>query len=283
MIKGMELLPPHAHPDGQPAPGPAYSFHLLFPRVGTIAETGRLSYPHDQHRYRPSITMRVLFVLIVLEHDRRKVLHFNVTEHPTGAWTAQQIVEGFADREAAHYLIRDRDSRYSAEVRLRIRSLGMQEIPTAPQSPWQNPYAERLIGSIRRECLNHYIILNARHLKRKIVFLFPLLPRIENPLELWQAMSVPSSGVEGWKDCRNSNNSAVFITDMNVLQHSKFCPDRLLANDRHSRLRAFHHGHHECALGRVVHAAPGVPRNCTGDGKRATKSRVARRASMPAL
>ena len=117
----------------------------------------------------PTITMKVLFVFLVLEHDRRKVLHFHVTEHPTGAWTAQQIVEAFADREAARYLIRDRDSRYSAEVRLRIRSLGMQEIPTAPQSPWQNPYAERLIGSIRRECLNPYVILNARHLKRALV------------------------------------------------------------------------------------------------------------------
>ena len=99
--------------------------------------------------------MRVLFVLIVVEHDRRKVLHFKVTEHPTGAWTAQQIVEAFAEREAVPYLIRDRDSRYGAEVRLRIQSLGMQEILTAPRSPWQNPYAERLIGSIRRECLNH--------------------------------------------------------------------------------------------------------------------------------
>src|SRR3954468_6695292 len=119
----------------------------------------------------PTITMKVLFVLIVLEHDR-KVLHFNVTEHPTGAWTAQQIVEAFADREAAPYLIRDRDTRYSAEVRLRIKSLGIQEILTAPQSPWQNPYAERLIGSIRRECLNHYVILNARHLKRTLSYYF---------------------------------------------------------------------------------------------------------------
>jgi transposase InsO family protein len=116
----------------------------------------------------PTITMKVLFVFIVLEHDRRKVLHFNVTEHPTGAWTAQQIVEAFADREAARYLIRDRDSRYSADVRLRIQSLGIQELLTAPKSPWQNPYAERLIGSIRRECLNHYIILNARHLKKTL-------------------------------------------------------------------------------------------------------------------
>jgi len=118
--------------------------------------------------------MKVLFVFIVLEHGRRKVLHFNVTEHPTAAWSAQQIVEAFADREPARYLIRDRDSIYGTEVRLRIKSLGMEEVLTAPQSPWQNPYAERLIGSIQRECLNHYIILNARHLNA--VLLFPPLP-----------------------------------------------------------------------------------------------------------
>jgi len=120
----------------------------------------------------PTVTMRVLFVLIALEHDRRKVLHFNVNEHPTGSWTAQQIVEAFANRDAAQYLIRGRDSRYSAEVQSRIKSLGIHEILTAPQSPWQNPYAERLIGSIRRECLNHYIVLNARHLKRTLASYF---------------------------------------------------------------------------------------------------------------
>lgn len=109
--------------------------------------------------------MKVLFVFIVLHHHRRQVLHFNVTEHPTAAWTAQQIVEAFADRETAPYLIRDRDSVYGTEVRQRIAALGIQEALTSPRSPWQNPYAERLIGSIRRECLNHFIILNARHLK----------------------------------------------------------------------------------------------------------------------
>src|SRR3954463_7380016 len=119
-------------------------------------------------------------------HDRRKVLHFNVTEHPTGAWTAQQIVEAFADREAAPYLIRDRDTRYSAEVRLRIKSLGIQEILTAPQSPWQNPYAERLIGSIRRECLNHYVILNARHLKRTLSYYFRYYHESRTHLSLGQ-------------------------------------------------------------------------------------------------
>src|SRR5947199_6148158 len=139
----------------------------------------------------PTITMKVLFVFLVLEHDRRKVLHFHVTEHPTGAWTAQQIVEAFADREAAHYLIRDRDGRYSAEVRLRIQSLGMQEILTAPQSPWQNPYAERLIGSIRRECLNHYVILNARHLKRTLTSYFDYYQRSRTHLALGKDCPTP--------------------------------------------------------------------------------------------
>ena len=103
----------------------------------------------------PTVAMKVLYVFFVLEHRRREVLHFNVTEHPTAAWTAQQIVEAFADREAARYLIRDRDGRYGTEVRLRIKSLGIRETLTAARSPWQNPYAERLIGSVRRECLNH--------------------------------------------------------------------------------------------------------------------------------
>ena len=120
----------------------------------------------------PTITMRVLFVFLVLEHGRRQVLHFNVTEHPTAAWTAQQIVEAFTDRDAPRYLIRDRDGVYGNDVRLRIASLGIEEVLTAPRSPWQNPYAERLIGSIRRDCLNHFVILNARHLKRTLALYF---------------------------------------------------------------------------------------------------------------
>lgn len=120
----------------------------------------------------PTITMRIVFVFLVLEHGRRQVLHFNVTEHPTAAWTAQQIVEAFADRDAPRYLIRDRDGVYGNDVRLRIASLGIEEVLTAPRSPWQNPYAERLIGSIRRECLNHFVILNARHLKRTLALYF---------------------------------------------------------------------------------------------------------------
>jgi putative transposase len=103
----------------------------------------------------PTINMKVLFVFFVLEHRRREVLHFGVTDHPTAWWTSEQIVEAFADRDAVRFLIRDRDSIYGDEVRSRIAALGIEEVLTAPQSPWQNSYAERLIGSIRREWLNH--------------------------------------------------------------------------------------------------------------------------------
>ena len=116
----------------------------------------------------PTITMKVLFVFLVLEHRRREVLHFNVTEHPSAAWTSQQIVEAFAHQNPPQYLLRDRDRIYGQEVRLRISSLQMEEVLTAPRSPWQNPYAERLIGSIRRDCLDHFMIFNARHLKRTL-------------------------------------------------------------------------------------------------------------------
>ena len=116
----------------------------------------------------PTITMKVLFVLLVLEHRRRRVLYFNLTEHPP-AWTSQQIVEAFAERDAPRYLIRDGDNVCGDDVGRRIASLGIEEVLTAPQTPWPNPYAERLIGSIRRECLNHFVILNARHLKRTLV------------------------------------------------------------------------------------------------------------------
>jgi putative transposase len=132
----------------------------------------------------PTIRMRVLFVFLVLEHRRREVLHFNVTEQPTSAWVAQQIVESFPDRETPRYLIRDRDGVYGKEVWTRLRSMGIEEVLTAPQSPWQNAYAERLIGSIRRECLNHFIVLNARHLKRALAAYFRYYHRARPHLSL---------------------------------------------------------------------------------------------------
>jgi transposase InsO family protein len=114
----------------------------------------------------PTVRMRVLFVFLVVEHERRKVLHFAVSKHPTAEWAGQQMVEAFADRDVPRYLIRDRDGSYGHEFRRRIRSLGMKEVITAARSPWQNAFAERLIGSIRRECLDHVVVINQRHLTR---------------------------------------------------------------------------------------------------------------------
>ena len=116
----------------------------------------------------PTIRLRVLFVFLVMEHQRRRVLHFGVTEHPTAEWTGQQIIEAFSERDATRYLLRDRDSIYGPEFRDRLHSLLMKEVVTAPRSPWQNAYVERLIGSIRRECLDHIVVLNQRHLRHRL-------------------------------------------------------------------------------------------------------------------
>jgi putative transposase len=110
--------------------------------------------------------LRVLFVLVVLAHHRRRIVHFNVTEHPTADWTAQQIVAAFPDDTAPSYLLRDRDHVYGEQFRHRMKGMRIEEVITAPHSPWQNPFAERLIGSIRRECLNHVLVLGERHLRR---------------------------------------------------------------------------------------------------------------------
>jgi transposase InsO family protein len=112
----------------------------------------------------PTATFRVLYVFFVLAQDRRRVLHFSVTEHPSAAWTAQQIVEAFPEDTAPRFMIRDRDCIFGNQFRRRVQGLGIEEILTAPRSPWQNPYAERLVGSVRRECLDHVIVLGERHL-----------------------------------------------------------------------------------------------------------------------
>jgi len=114
----------------------------------------------------PTLTGRVLFVVIVLSHVRRRIVHFIITEHPTAEWTAQQVVDAFPDDTAPRWLHRDRDGVYSETFRRRVAGMGIAEVISAPASPWQNPYAERVIGSIRRECLDHVVVLNQTHLRR---------------------------------------------------------------------------------------------------------------------
>jgi putative transposase len=95
---------------------------------------------------------RILYTLIVLDHDRRKVIHFSVTENLTQVWLAHQIAEAFPWDTAPRYLLRDRDASYGLAFRTRVERMGIEEVMIAPRSPWQNPYVERIIGSIRREC-----------------------------------------------------------------------------------------------------------------------------------
>jgi putative transposase len=113
----------------------------------------------------PTATFRVLYVFIVLVHERRRVVHFGVTEHPTAGWVSQQLREAFPFDTAPRYLLRDRDASYASQVRQTLSSMGSNEVVLAPRSPWQSPYVERFIGSLRRECLNHVIVLHERHLR----------------------------------------------------------------------------------------------------------------------
>jgi len=113
-----------------------------------------------------TIGFRVLYVFLVLRHERRRVVHFNVTTSPTAHWTAQQIVEAFPLEEAPRFLLRDRDGIYGQNFRDRVKHMGIDEVLIAFRSPWQSPYVERVIGSVRRECLDHMIVLNEDHLRR---------------------------------------------------------------------------------------------------------------------
>jgi putative transposase len=113
-----------------------------------------------------TLTFRLLFVFVVLRHDRREILHLNVTDHPTAVWTLRQLVEAFPEDTAPKYILRDRDWIYGQEFSRRVERMGVCEVRIAPRAPWQNPFVERLIGSIRRECLDHFLVVNERHLEQ---------------------------------------------------------------------------------------------------------------------
>ena len=113
-----------------------------------------------------SASFRLLYVMIILAHGRRKIVRFDVTQHPTAAWLSQQVTEAFPWDTAPSFLLRDRDAAYSSVFSKRVAAMGITEVVTAPRSPWQNAYVERVIGSIRRECLDHVVVLSQAHLRQ---------------------------------------------------------------------------------------------------------------------
>jgi putative transposase len=114
----------------------------------------------------PTVFFHVLFVFVVLAHDRRRILSINVTRNPSAAWAANQVVQAFPWDSTPRYLLRDRDGIYGAVFRNRVGDLVVKEVVIAPRSPWQSPFVERVIGTLRRELLDHVVVLNERHLRR---------------------------------------------------------------------------------------------------------------------
>jgi transposase InsO family protein len=114
----------------------------------------------------PTIGFNLLYAFVIVRLDRRDLVWINVTTHPTADWIARQLTEAFPWSEAPHYLVRDRDQVYGTIVTRRLRAMGIRDKPVAPASPWQNGFAERLIGSIRRECVDHFVIRCEPHLRR---------------------------------------------------------------------------------------------------------------------
>jgi putative transposase len=132
----------------------------------------------------PTASFRVLFGFLMLAHERRRIVHCNITEHPTAQWTAQQIVEAFPWDTAPRYLLRDSDAIYGEHVQQRIKNMGIEEVKIAPRSPWQNAYCERVIGSIRRDVLDHVIVLHERHLHRLLTTYMAYYHRFRTHLSL---------------------------------------------------------------------------------------------------
>ena len=158
----------------------------------------------------PTATFRILYGMVVMRHDRRRVVHFNVTEHPTAEWAAQQVREAFPFDTAPRFLIHDNGSAFTADAfQDCLKNLGIESVQTAWKSPWQNPYCERLIGSIRRDCLDHVIIRNEADLLRKLRDYFRYyhtvrahlsldlnapVPRLVEPPALGPVVAIPHLG-----------------------------------------------------------------------------------------
>jgi putative transposase len=157
----------------------------------------------------PTIRFQILYVFLVLAHERRRILHFNVTAHPTAEWTAQQLRNAFPWESRPRYLLRDRDRIFGDNFIRQVQDMGIEQVLSAPRSPWQRAYVERIIGTIRRECLDHVIIFNEAalnwqvksfaeyyHRSRTHLSLSKDSPesRVVQPLELGRIVAIPQVG-----------------------------------------------------------------------------------------
>ncbi len=139
----------------------------------------------------PTVRFQLLYRFVILRHDRRRVVHFKVTAHPTARWTSQQVVEAFPYDEAPRFLIRDHDSIYGHDFRERVKHRRIEEVAIAYRSPWQSPYVEHLIGSTRRECLDRVIVLNEAHRRRILTSYFAHYHESRTHLSLERKAPVP--------------------------------------------------------------------------------------------
>ena len=132
----------------------------------------------------PTVRFHVLYVFRMLAHDRRRIVHFNVTKRPTAEWTGQQLRNAFPFEHPPRYLLRDRDAIFGHDFRDQVRDIGIEEILSTPRSPWQRVYIERVIGSIRRECLDHVIVFEEGSLRRILASYFDYYHRSRTHLSL---------------------------------------------------------------------------------------------------
>jgi transposase InsO family protein len=161
----------------------------------------------------PTIQFQILYVFLVLAHDRRRVLHFGVTAHPTAEWTAQQLCEAFPWNAAPRYLLRDRDRIFGDEFTKQVKDMGIKEVLSAPRSPWQRAYVERLIGTLRRECLDHVIVFNETSLYRHVKSFMAYYEKSRTHLALAKDAPEPRA-VD-----RSENGSVVAIPQVSGLHH----------------------------------------------------------------
>jgi putative transposase len=146
----------------------------------------------------PTATFRWLVCFVILSHDRRRNVHFNVTENPSAEWAAQKIIEAFpGDGPIPKFIVRDRDGIYGDWFRRRVRNMGIRAIITGRKSPWQDSFAERVIGSTRRECLNHVIVLGESHLQRSPNAFIPCYNTVQLHLSRKRNAPIPRKAESG--------------------------------------------------------------------------------------